>query len=105
MTHILDRLAETIVARKGADPEESYTASVLARGREGAAAKFKEESAEFIEAVLKETPDRITAEATDVIYHMLVAMAAADVPVSDLWAELEKREGVSGHAEKAARAD
>jgi len=103
MTHILERLAATIEARKGAAPEDSYTASVLARGPEGAAAKFKEESAEFIAALLEETPDRITAEATDVIYHLLVALAATDVPASDLWAELEKREGISGHVEKASR--
>lgn len=103
MTHILDRLATTIDARKGTNPETSYTASVLARGRMGAAAKFKEESAEFISAVTNEAPDRIVTEAADVIYHLLVAMASADVPASDLWAELKSREGTSGHAEKAAR--
>ncbi len=103
MTHILDRLAATIDARKGSDPGTSYTASVLARGTDGAAAKFREESAEFIAAVLNETPDRIAAEASDVIYHLLVAMAAADVPAANLWAELEAREGISGHAEKSSR--
>ncbi len=103
MSHILDRLAATIEARKGSDPEESYTASVLARGPEGAVAKFKEESAEFITAVLNESPERITAEATDVIYHLLVTLAAADVSASDVWKEMKKREGISGHKEKASR--
>ena len=103
MTHILDRLTTTIEARKGADPETSYTASVLSRGPEGAAAKFKEEATEFIRAVSDEEAERVTAEAADVIYHMLVAMAARDVPASALWDELEKREGISGLAEKSSR--
>ncbi len=103
MAHILDRLAATIEARKDASPEESYTAAVLARGPEGAAAKFKEESVEFVRAVTTESKERVAAEAADVIYHLLVAMAAAGVPASDLWAELEAREGISGHAEKASR--
>jgi phosphoribosyl-ATP pyrophosphohydrolase len=103
MTHILDRLAATIDARKGADPAQSYTASLLDDGGAKACAKVKEESEEFIRAVTDEDGARVASEAADVIYHLLVALAARDVPARAVWEELERREGTSGHAEKASR--
>jgi phosphoribosyl-ATP pyrophosphohydrolase len=103
MTHILDRLAATIDARKGADPEQSYSASLLGDGGAKACAKVAEESDEFIRAVTNETEPRVVSEAADLIYHVLVALAARDVPAAAVWAELEKREGTSGHDEKASR--
>ena len=103
MTHILDRLSATIEARKGANPAKSYTASLLGDGGAKACAKVEEESGEFIEAVKDESGSRVASEAADVIYHVLVALAARDVPCADVWAELEKREGTSGHEEKASR--
>ncbi len=99
----LTRLAATIAARKGADPETSWTASLLSKGPETCAAKFGEEAVEAIIEAVKGDRDRLTAEAADVLYHLLVMLAARDVTLDDVLAELERREGTSGIAEKAAR--
>ncbi|MDT8856523.1 phosphoribosyl-ATP diphosphatase [Paracoccaceae bacterium Fryx2] len=99
----LDRLAATIAARKGADPESSWTAKLLARGPEKCAEKFGEEAIEAIIEAVKGDRARLTAEAADVVYHLLVMLAARDVTLADVLAELERREGQSGVAEKAAR--
>ena len=99
----LERLAATIEARKGADPSSSYTARLLADGVERAAKKFGEEAVEAIIEAVKGDRDRLTAEAADVLYHLLVMLAARDVPLAAVMAELERREGTSGLDEKAAR--
>ncbi|MDR5652301.1 phosphoribosyl-ATP diphosphatase [Ruixingdingia sedimenti] len=99
----LDRLAATIAARKGADPDSSWTAKLLAKGPEKCAEKFGEEAIEAIIEAVKGDRARLTAEAADVIYHLLVMLAARDVTLADVLAELERREGTSGIAEKAAR--
>ena len=99
----LDRLAATIAARKSADPEGSWTAKLLAKGPEKCAEKFGEEAVEAIIEAVKGDRARLTAEAADVVYHLLVMLAARDVTLADVLAELERREGVSGIAEKAAR--
>ncbi len=99
----LDRLAATIAARKGADPETSWTAKLLARGPEKCAEKFGEEAVEAIIEAVKGDRAALTAEAADVLYHLLVMLAARDVALADVVAELERREGRSGLDEKAAR--
>ena len=99
----LDRLAATITARKGADPDTSWTAKLLANGPEKCAEKFGEEAIEAIIEAVKGDRARLTAEAADVLYHLLVMLAARDVSLADVLAELERREGQSGLAEKAAR--
>ncbi len=99
----LERLAATIVARKGADPETSWTAKLLAKGPEKCAEKFGEEAVEAIIEAVKGDRARLTAEAADVLYHLLVMLAACDVALADVLAELERREGTSGLAEKAGR--
>lgn len=99
----LDRLAATIIARKGADPEASWTARLLAQGPEACAAKFGEEAVEAVIEAVKGDRDRLTAEAADAVYHLLVMLAARDVTLADVLAELARREGLSGIAEKAAR--
>ncbi len=99
----LDRLAATIATRKGADPESSWTAKLLAKGPEKCAEKFGEEAVEAIIEAVRGDRARLTAEAADVIYHLLVMLAARDVTLADVLAELERREGTSGLAEKAAR--
>jgi phosphoribosyl-ATP pyrophosphohydrolase len=99
----LQRLATTIAARKGADPESSWTAKLLAKGPEKCAEKFGEEAIEAIIEAVKGDRDKLTAEAADVIYHLLVMLAARDVTLEDVLAELERREGQSGIAEKASR--
>ncbi len=99
----LDRLAATITARKGADPDTSWTAKLLAKGPEKCAEKFGEEAVEAIIEAVKGDRAKLTAEAADVVYHLLVMLAARDVTLADVLAELERREGTSGIAEKAAR--
>ncbi len=99
----LNRLAATIVARKSADPESSWTAKLLAKGPEKCAEKFGEEAIEAIIEAVKGDRGKLTSEAADVIYHLLVMLAARDLTLADVEAELERREGVSGIAEKAAR--
>mgnify|MGYP006171337157 CR=1 FL=1 len=99
----LDRLAAVIFARKTADAEMSWTARLLAKGPEKCAEKFGEEAIEAIIEAVKGDRDRLTSEAADVLYHLLVMLASRDVSLTDVLAELERREGVSGIAEKAAR--
>ncbi|MFC2968601.1 phosphoribosyl-ATP diphosphatase [Acidimangrovimonas pyrenivorans] len=103
MSDTLTRLAATVAARKGADPETSWTAKLLAKGPEKAAEKFGEEAVEAIIEAVKGDRARLTAEAADVLYHLLVMLTARDVTLADVLAELERREGTSGIAEKAAR--
>ena len=103
MTDILNRLAATIASRKGADPETSWTAKLMAKGPSKAAEKFGEEAVEAIIAAAKGDRENLTYEAADVLYHLLVMLAASDVDLADVLAELERREGISGIAEKSAR--
>lgn len=99
----LARLAATIDARKGADPDSSWTAKLLAKGPEKCAEKFGEEAVEAIIEAVKGDRDRLTSEAADVLYHLLVMLASRDVTLADVLAELERREGISGLDEKAGR--
>ncbi|MBY6082600.1 phosphoribosyl-ATP diphosphatase [Ruegeria arenilitoris] len=100
---ILNELAATIACRKGADPESSWTAKLLSKGPEKCAEKFGEEAVEAIIEAVKGDRDRLTSEAADVLYHLLVMLAARDVALEDVLAELARRQGTSGIAEKAAR--
>ena len=99
----IDRLAATIEARKGADPDTSWTAKLLAKGPEKCAEKFGEEAIEAVIEAVKGDRARLTSEAADVLFHLLVMCAAQDVSLADIEAELTRREGVSGIAEKASR--
>ncbi len=99
----LERLAATIEARKTADPTSSWTARLLAEGPEKAAEKFGEEAVEAIIEAVKGDRERLTAEAADVLYHLLVMLAARDVSLGDVLSELDRREGTSGLSEKAGR--
>jgi phosphoribosyl-ATP pyrophosphohydrolase len=99
----LTRLAATIAARKDADPETSWTAKLLSKGPEKCAEKFGEEAVEAIIEAVKGDRARLTSEAADVLYHLLVMLAARDLTLDDVLAELDRRDGTSGIAEKAAR--
>lgn len=101
--NVLEQLAATIEARKGADPDTSWTAKLLAKGPDKCAEKFGEEAVEAIIAAAKDDKANLTYEAADVLYHLLVMLAARDVDLADVLAELERREGVSGIEEKAGR--
>ena len=99
----LHRLAATIESRRDADPDESWTARLLASGPETCARKFGEEAIEAVIEAVRGDAARLTSEAADVLYHLLVMLAARDVTLADVMAELAGREGTSGIAEKAGR--
>jgi phosphoribosyl-ATP pyrophosphohydrolase len=100
---VLDRLYATILARKGADPGSSHTARLFASGRAKIAQKVGEEAVETALAAVTETPDKVTAEAADLVYHLLILLAECGIRPEQVWAELARREGTSGIAEKAGR--
>jgi phosphoribosyl-ATP pyrophosphohydrolase len=99
----LNELADIIAARKGADPESSWTAKLLSQGPEKCAEKFGEEAIEAIIEAIKDDKAKLTSEAADVLYHLLVMLASRDIALDDVLAELARRQGKSGIAEKAAR--
>jgi phosphoribosyl-ATP pyrophosphohydrolase len=100
----LERLNATIAARKGADPQSSYTAKLLGEGAGRAAKKFGEEAFETAIAAAEGDADAVAAESADLIYHWLVLLSAANVSLDQVAAKLEEREGKSGLQEKAERA-
>jgi phosphoribosyl-ATP pyrophosphohydrolase len=99
----LARLWATIEARRGASPDSSYTAKLLAAGPAGVARKLGEESLEAIIEAVKGDRSALARESADVLYHLLVLWAAAGLAPADVAAELTRREGVSGIEEKRAR--
>ena len=101
---ILERLFAVIQERRLAEPTESYTASLLAAGPDRIAAKLREETEETIAAAMAEDPVALSAESADLLYHLLVLWAALGITPTHVWTELGRREGISGLAEKAARA-
>ncbi len=102
---VLTRLFTTIEARRGESADASYTASLLAGGNARCAKKFGEEAVEAAIAGAMGDRPALTAEAADVLYHLMVLMASAGVAPDEVAAVLAAREGQSGHAEKAARKD
>ncbi len=103
MTDQFDRLLATIVERRGGDPAGSYVAKLTARGRAKIAQKLGEEAVETVIAAMGDDRAALVGEATDLIFHLAVLLADAGLGFDDLRAELARREGVSGLAEKAAR--
>lgn len=103
MTHALEKLWRTIEARRGADPASSYTAKLIAAGVPKAAQKLGEEAVEAVVAAVAEDEKALVAESADLLYHLLVLWAARGIEPDLVWAELARREGKSGLAEKAAR--
>jgi phosphoribosyl-ATP pyrophosphohydrolase len=101
--HVLDQLYATIAARRGGDPASSYTARLLSRGTAKIAQKLGEEAIEAVIEAVRGERTGLVAESGDLLYHLLVAWADAGIAPEEIWAELRRREGVSGMAEKAAR--
>jgi phosphoribosyl-ATP pyrophosphohydrolase len=99
----IERLEAVIRARKGADPASSYVASLFAKGTAKIAQKVGEEATETIIAALREGPDKLTSEAADLLFHLMILLADAGLCLDDVLRELERREGVSGIEEKASR--
>lgn len=100
---MIDRLEALIRERRSADAGSSYTASLFAKGREKIAQKVGEEATETVIAALSGDPAKLTSEAADLVFHLLILLEEGGVSFADVLAELERREGVSGHTEKAAR--
>jgi phosphoribosyl-ATP pyrophosphohydrolase len=99
----LDRLFAVIDSRRGADPQTSYTAKLLSKGRAKIAKKVGEEAVEVAIAALVDGRDQLVAESADLLYHLLVLWADRGIKPADVWQELARREGLSGLTEKAQR--
>ena len=99
----LARLWATIEARRGASPDSSYTAKLLAGGPSEVARKLGEESLEAVIEAVKGDKSALTRESADVLYHLLVLWEAAGLTPDAVAAELTRREGVSGIEEKKRR--
>ena len=103
MAFRLEDLAAIIAARSAADAEKSYTKTLLDKGLAHCGKKFGEEAVEFAMATAQGERAPMTAEAADVLYHLLVALQAGGISLQDVLDELGRRTGMSGHEEKAAR--
>ncbi len=99
----LDNLNETIISRAGDDPQQSYTAALLAEGLNKCAQKLGEETVETIIAAIEGDKKATIGEAADLLYHLLVLLRAANIPLEHVMAELEQRTARSGLEEKASR--
>lgn len=103
-TDILHRLSETLIERRKADPETSYTAQLLSKGPDSILKKIGEECAELIMAGKEGNRLHVVWESTDVLYHVMVLLAFYGLSIEDLLQEMRRREGISGVDEKKARA-
>lgn len=101
----LTRLEQTVTARLAADPDTSYVARLHARGLSVIARKLGEEAVETVIAALSGSREELVGEAADVLFHLTVLLAEKGVPLAEVMAELDRREGVSGLVEKASRSE
>lgn len=100
---VLSALAREIAERKTASADQSYTARLISQGVQKCAKKLGEEAVETALAAVTRDKRHIAAESADLLYHLLVLLEATDVSLADVMAELERRRGIGGLAEKAAR--
>lgn len=101
---VLDRLWSVVTSRREADPAVSHSARLLSRGITKVAQKLGEESVECVIEAVAGNRDALIGESADVLYHLIVVWVAMGVRPDEVWTELQRREGISGVAEKAARA-
>lgn len=99
----LSDLERIVAERASASPDQSWTAKLFAAGQAKAAKKLGEEAVETVIAAISQDRKNLTDEAADLLYHLLVVLKIADIPLSDVFAELERRTGKSGLQEKASR--
>ena len=99
----LERLEAVIASRRGSDPESSYVARLNARGLEKIVQKLGEEAVETVIAALASDRQSLVGEAADLVFHLLVLLGHKDIAIAEVLAELDRREGTSGIAEKASR--
>ncbi len=100
---VLDRLWGVVMSRRDADPATSHSARLLSRGTAKVAQKFGEEAVECLIEAVAGNRSALIAESADVLYHLLVIWVNAGIRADEVWAELARREGISGVAEKASR--
>jgi phosphoribosyl-ATP pyrophosphohydrolase len=105
LSDTLSRLETTIAQRRLASPDESYVAKLHSKGLPKIAQKLGEEATEAVIAALAGDDAELVGEAADLLFHLLVLLGAKGVPLEQVLAELDRREGVSGLAEKAARTE
>lgn len=103
MSETLDRLTQTIAERRGADPATSYVARLFSKGRPKIAQKVGEEAVEAVIAAMAGDGPGLVSECADLLFHLAVLLAEQGLTLDDVLAELDRREGVSGIAEKAGR--
>lgn len=108
MTHgpgmsTLERLEDIIAERASASPHESYVAKLNAKGIEAIAQKLGEEATETVIAALTQGKAELIGESADLLFHLMVLLQAKGVTMAQVFAELDRRDGVSGIAEKASR--
>ena len=103
MSHALDRLFAKIDASRNGDSATSYTAKLFQRGRPKIAQKLGEEAVEAVIELMRGDKPALIGESADLLYHLMVCWAEAGITPDEVWAELARREGISGIAEKAAR--
>ena len=101
---VLDHLWSVVMSRRDADPTISHSARLLSRGTAKVAQKFGEEAVECLIEATSGNRAGLIGESADVLYHLIVMWVNAGVRPDEVWAELKRREGISGIAEKAARA-
>jgi phosphoribosyl-ATP pyrophosphohydrolase len=100
---VLERLWLVVMARRHADPAVSHSARLLSRGIPKVAQKFGEEAVECLIEAVAGNHEALIGESADVLYHLIVLWVASGVRPEEVWAELVRREGISGVAEKASR--
>jgi len=103
MSDVLSRLAEVLEERKQADPESSYVAKLYAKGLDAILKKIGEEATETVMAAKDGEADKIVYEVADLWFHSLVLLAQQGLHPDAVLAELDRRFGLSGLAEKASR--
>ena len=101
---VLDRLWSVVMSRRAANPAVSHSARLLSRGTAKVAQKFGEEAVECLIEAVAGNRDAVVAESADVLYHLIVLWVSSGISPAEVWEELKRREGISGIAEKAARA-
>lgn len=100
---VLDELFAVIQSRQGADPESSHTARLFAQGNTRIAQKLGEEAVETVIEAIRKNAEGIRSESADLLYHLMVLWAANGLKPDDIWAELDRRRGLSGIEEKKRR--
>lgn len=101
----LSDLEKIVESRANASPDESWTAKLVSKGQEKASKKLGEEAVETVIAAMKNDRGELVSESADLLFHLLVVLKIADIPLDDVMAELAKRTGQSGIDEKASRSD